>query len=102
MKIFDNHKLIELGMKSVGLPSVYVNNHLDFTNDEDSAVWAYICSKIKDADVLSSLITSGVFFFDTIDEAHKFYKVFSDQQVYSSGLYATLNDHNGICLDENT
>ncbi len=98
---FDNGKLREIAIKQVDKPAVYISNHLTMIKDAD--IWSHLINKFKgDSELLLNLMHSGVFFFETEDDALQFFNIFNEPPVYSSAVYAVLYDKFGIPVDENT
>lgn len=103
-KVVNWSAVVSLAVKSVGKYAVRVTGAT-----EDNNTWKIILDRVKELDektarsVRENLIQDGsIFFFDTKDDAIKFFDIFNRGEVYSSACYAALLDPDGKWLDENT
>lgn len=106
MQVLDWTEINAFAVKQIGKPAVYVSNQ-----DSDDNVWQFVIESMKTIygdktpefyDVLSYLISGGLFFFDTVEEQKTFYNVFEQPLTDSSSIYACTYDKNGECITENT
>ena len=110
--IYSNWQEINsLAVRAVGKPAVYVSNGLEYTTPEDDKIWCCIQNEMRNIygdkttkfyDVMSGLVSGGMFFFEDSGKAYSFYKVFELLPVDSSAVYACLYDRVGSCETENT
>ena len=108
LEYVDWNSINSLAVAQKGKPAVYINNGLSFVGN-DSYIWESVMESLKpkiDEDEylnsLSDLVNGGLFFFDTMEEAQKFFNVFNQNVVYASPIYAQLYDATGMGLTENT
>jgi hypothetical protein len=112
-EVFDWIEVASLAVKAVGKPAVYVANHVDWDEEEDSGVEIFLLNlvdstyndpeEVKLRNELRLLVsTGGLVFFDTKEEQYRFYKLFEEGVVESSCVYACTVDETGKCLTENT
>lgn len=108
MKTVNWSEINELAVQKVGKPAVYISNGLKYNHPEDDVVWNSIFENVKQhvseasySDTMSTLVSGGMFFFDTDQEATTFYAIFNKAPVYSSAVYAALYI-DGKNVDENT
>jgi hypothetical protein len=101
------NKLFELAVKSINKPAVYVSNELHYTSDTENTIWSSVIEEARKMygtktneyhDILSGLVNSDVFFFDTEEEQQKFLNVFANV-TEGSGIYLTAYSADGICID---
>lgn len=103
MKFVDRHTIVELAIRQSGKYAVFVANHLDLDIPYDESVWTFLVDCFKDdKDVLDGLVNSGLFLFDTEDEAVRFFSVFEYSVASSSGMYACWYTPDGSLQSENT
>lgn len=112
MKICQWNEIHSLAVKQVGKPAVYVGNGLDYYDSiDDQKIWSFVLEQMKSIyghnteeyfDIMSGLSTSSLFFFDTIEEQYRFYRVFEHELTDSSGIYACTYAADGTCETENT
>jgi hypothetical protein len=109
-QFIDWNNITELAVRCVGKWAVYVSNGLEFI-DEDELIWKFVLQELdsffqdnkKSLECKSMLISGGLIFFDTKEDACRFYQIFNDgTMTYASAIYAQLHSPDGQCLDENT
>lgn len=104
------HQICSLATKQVGKPSVYVSNGLDFLDPKEEEIWKFIIAAVETlygsgphtTEMLSNLITGGLFFFDNENDQYNFYKIFEQELTDSSPIYACTYDLTGKPKTENT
>lgn len=105
MKFVNWTKTNKLAVQQVNKFAVYVAN-----GEDDDRVWEFVRyavfefvgSEAKFYDAIGNILEGGLFFFDTEDEARKFYNIFTQELTDSSAIYAALYKPDGICIGENT
>lgn len=114
MKTYSHNEIVNHAVQSIGLPCVYIANHLSFENEEEDKVWKYVVSELiklyspetqyttQYTDIVSTVIHGGLVCFDSEEERDAFYKIFISDEVYSKAIYAVAYDSDGNALDENT
>jgi hypothetical protein len=103
------HEINQLAIAHVGKPAVHVSNFLGDT-DKDEEIWQYVVDQINSMypveavarDYMVGCLHGGLFFFDTMEEARKFYKIFESDLTDSSNIYVSLYAETGKCLTENS
>lgn len=107
MEFHQWNSIISLAVQHTNKFAVYVNNGLIFEGN-DAEIWAEVMNRVKAKypefyiEIMSSLIGSGLFFFDTEDEMWQFFDIFNDDIVYASAIFAMAYDANGNGITENT
>lgn len=106
---YSKNSAIELAVRFIGKPCVYIDNNLEFQTVEDEMVWKYVADELiriyshdKYLDVVSRVLHGGLIAFDTEKEQEEFYSIFTSQEVQASGIYAVAFDKDGNAMDENT
>ena len=84
-------------------------NYLVFDYDYDTVAWDYIRDKCielyphNNGNIIVSLISGGLFFFDNETEMDEFFEIFNVRDItYAGGMYASTYNPDGECLTENT
>jgi len=113
MITYDKNSIVEMAVRFIGKPCVYIDNNLEY-NEEDNIVWGFIVKEFirlyspndthtpKYFDVANSALHGGLIAFDTEAEQKEFYSIFTSKEVYGSGIYAVAFDEDGNAMDENT
>lgn len=105
MEIATNQNIVSMAIAYKKKHAVYVASHIE---DFEGAVWTTFTKLIREKypvrceDMIFNTMMSSIFFFDTEEKALDFYKVFENNIIYASGLYAVLYDPFGNVLTENT
>lgn len=111
IETIDHGQLVGLAVKQKGKPAVYIHNGLDYETPDEVLVWDSINQEVSEfvgnddkarLNIMSSLICSDLFFFDTVEEQERFYRIFETPRVYASAVYAATYDANGNHMTENT
>lgn len=111
MKAIQWNEINSLAVKQMGKPAVYVSNNLEYDTPKDEEIWVFICEQCKSLwedktpeyhNAMMSLVSGGLFFFDTEEEQHQFYKIFTQPLTDSSAVYACTYRADGVCWNENT
>ncbi len=103
MKLFDGNEIVSRAVGSLNKPAVYVVNH-----DADEKVFMRFVREVNkryDAKECRSLIddtfNEGLVVFDEVDDAVKFFDIFTLEPIASSGLMAFMYDTFGNEVDCN-
>lgn len=110
MNVCQWNEIQSLAVKQVGKPAVYVGNGLEYDTPQDDEIWKFIVSEVKTIyggsdkfyDIMSGLVGGSMFFFDTEEEQHRFYRIFEQPLTDSSAVYACTYGSDGQCQTENT
>jgi hypothetical protein len=111
IKYYNWHEINSLAVKAASMHAVCVGNGLEYVTPEDNEIWRCIQDSMRNIygdksskfyDVMSGLVSGGMFFFVSPDEARRFYQVFELPLVDSSAVYACLYNSDGTCATENT
>ena len=111
MKAIQWNEINSLAVKQMGKPAVYVQNNLEYNTPKDEEIWLFIREQCKTLcgdntpeyfNAMMSLVSGGLFFFDTEKEQQQFYKIFTEPLTDSSAVYACSYGADGICWNENT
>lgn len=105
-------QVIEYATKQSGKWAVETGFHLYYggqDDKDDDAVSEAMRDSLKSSygykrgiDFWNNIVSESIFFFDTEEEARKFYGLFFQSPIYSSGLYAALYSPKDGHLDCNT
>jgi hypothetical protein len=106
---YDWGKVIELAVKHVGKPAVYVSFGLELDKPKDQAIWNFVTDSLKTIyeyeqykSLIASIINSELIFFETEEQQRQFYKIFEQPLTDSSALYAVTYGQDGKVKTENT
>ena len=110
MEFKQRNAINELACKADGRFAVYISNNLEFAEKEDKEIWEFVKDELnkiapseKDYyEYLFAVTANGMLFFDTKDEAWKFYKIFEAELTDSSAIYAAIYSPTEGGLTENT
>ena len=109
MEILEKDDIISLAVKTKNKWAVYVANYLVFDYDYDTVAWDYIRDKCielyphNNGNIIVSLISGGLFFFDNETEMDEFFEIFNVRDItYAGGMDAATYNPDGECLTENT
>ena len=108
MKTLNWSEINELAVKNSGKFGVYVSFGIDFSDSEDDKIWDFLSKEIKKKYtkefyfIISSIINSDLFLFDSEEECNDFFSMFNKKPVYSSGIYAGTYCPVRGAMDENT
>jgi len=112
MKVCNWTLMHSLAVRQMAQPAVYVSNGLDFERPEDNAIWRFITGELRAIygrtsefyDITGELTghKGSLFFFDTVEEQQRFYKIFEQPLTASSAVYACTYTADGECQTENT
>lgn len=106
---YDKNSIVELAVRFIDKPCVYIDNNLEFKTVEDEMVWKYVADQLiqlysddKYLNLVNTVLHGGLIAFDTEAEQKEFYSIFTSKEVYGSGIYAVAFDEDGNAMDENT
>lgn len=113
---YDKNSIVEMAVRSIGKPCVYIDNNLDLQYDEqDNVVWNSIVKELirlyspndthtpKYIDAVNTALRGGLIAFDTEAEQKEFFSIFTRKEfLYGSGIYAVAFDKDGNAMEENT
>jgi len=116
MNHYDIYEVVGMAVRSIGKPCVYIDNNLDFDNDEqDNEVWNSVVKELirlyspndtytgKYIDIVSTALNSGLIAFDTEAEQKEFFSIFVRKEFfYGSGINAVAFDKDGNVMEDNT
>ena len=111
VKILDWSDINCAAVAHVGKPAVYIANHLSFDTTSEDEILQFVVKSIKEIygdgtieffDIIAAVLHSGLIFFDTEEEQHRFYQIFEQPLTDSSAIYACTYDAYGNCMTENT
>ena len=111
MKALNWAEINSMAVKQMGKPAVYVGNGLEYDTPKDDEIWKFVMAEIKSIcggetdefyTVMASLVSGGLFFFDSKEEQYRFYKIFEQPLTDSSAIYACTYNSDGTCETENT
>lgn len=109
MNYADWTRINELAVAQEGRDAVYISNGLNY-DKHDLHIWEYIQTEMRKIysedkvfDIMTNMIHSGMFFFDSTEERDIFYDILNVRDLtYSSAIYACVYEEDGTLVTENT